>query len=275
MAVETPVGALEISDEQAAVVRLVNVSKRFGEGRRTTMALVNFSLAVAHREFVCVLGASGCGKSTLLKLIAGLQPVSAGTIERSPIVARQGGIGMVFQTPVLLPWRSVLRNVLAPAEVLDLLNGTEATARALIERVGLKGFEKAFPHQLSGGMQQRVSIARALLSDPPLLLMDEPFGALDALTREQMNLDLQRVWMESAKTVILVTHSIEEAAFLGDRIVVMAPRPGRIAEVVDNPLPRPRDLRVMGTPEFAALEDYLRRRVREVSSILEESAYVA
>jgi NitT/TauT family transport system ATP-binding protein len=266
--------AVPTPDARSTVLRLNNVSKRFGESGSSTLALLGFSLDVFEGEFICVLGASGCGKSTLLKLIAGLQPASVGTIERSPIVARQGGIGMVFQSPVLLPWRSVLRNVMAPAEVLDLPKGSRETALTLIDRVGLKGFERAFPHQLSGGMQQRVSIARALLSDPPLLLMDEPFGALDALTREQMNLDLQQVWSETGKTVILVTHSIEEAAFLGDRIVVMAPRPGRIAEIVDNPLPRPRDLGLMGTPEFAALEDHLRRRVRTVSAMASEPAHV-
>jgi len=170
---------------------------------------------------------------------------------------------MVFQRPVLLPWRSVIGNVKAPAEVLDLPGSAHETARELIRRVGLSGFERSFPHQLSGGMQQRVSIARALLSDPQLLLMDEPFGALDALTREQMNLDLQQVWSQTGKTVVFVTHSIEEAAFLSDRVVVMAPHPGRIAEIVPNPLPRPRDLEIMASPEFAALEDHLRRRVRE------------
>ena len=193
-------------------------------------------------------------------------PVTSGTIERSDVVSARGGIGMVFQRPVLLPWRTVFGNVMAPAEILDLRGNPKATALALIDQVGLSGFEDALPHQLSGGMQQRVSLARALLSDPPLLLMDEPFGALDALTREQMNLDLLDVWSKTEKTVILVTHNIEEAVFLGDRIVVMAPRPGRIAEVVDSPLPRPRSLEMMGTPEFATLSDHVRRRVREVSS---------
>jgi NitT/TauT family transport system ATP-binding protein len=243
------------------VLRLDGVAKRFGEGPGATTAVIDFSLDVTEGEFVCILGASGCGKSTLLKLIANLLLPSAGTIERAEHVARRGGIGMVFQRPVLLPWRTVLGNVLAPAEVLDLPGWPQDTARELIARVGLAGFEQALPHQLSGGMQQRVSIARALLSDPKLLLMDEPFGALDALTREQMNADLLRVWSETGKTVLLVTHSIEEAAFLSDRIVVMAPRPGRIAEIVVNPLPRPRELAVMASPEFAALEGRLRERV--------------
>jgi NitT/TauT family transport system ATP-binding protein len=249
-----------------SVVSLRGVSKSFTSGARSVTALVDFSLEVMPREFVCILGASGCGKSTLLRLIADLIPISAGTIVRDLVVSARGGIGMVFQRPVLLPWRTVLRNVMAPAEVLDLNIDARQTALALIEQVGLAGFEEALPHQLSGGMQQRVSIARALLSNPPLLLMDEPFGALDALTREQMNIDLLDVWAETHKTVILVTHNIEEAVFLGDRIVVMAPRPGRIAEIVANPLPRPRTLSMMGTPEFGMLADHLRQRVRHVSA---------
>jgi NitT/TauT family transport system ATP-binding protein len=258
--------ASPIFTDGAPVVRLANVSKRFGDGPGGTLALLDFSLDIMVREFVCILGASGCGKSTLLRLIAGLTPVTTGRIERAAVVSRRGGIGMVFQRPVLLPWRSVLRNVMAPAEVLDLPDGSRATALDLITRIGLGGFENALPHQLSGGMQQRVSIARALLSDPPLLLMDEPFGALDALTREQMNLDLLRVWSGTGKTVILVTHSIEEAAFLSDRVVVMAPRPGRIAEIVDNRLPRPRALAMMGSPDFGVLTTHLRRRVRDVGA---------
>jgi NitT/TauT family transport system ATP-binding protein len=255
-----------LAGADAPVVRLANVSKRFGDGPSGTLALVDFSLDIVAREFLCILGASGCGKSTLLRLIAGLTKVTTGRIERAAVVARRGGIGMVFQRPVLLPWRSVLRNVLVPAEVLDLPDGSRAAALDLIARIGLGGFEHALPHQLSGGMQQRVSIARALLSDPLLLLMDEPFGALDALTREQMNLDLLRVWSGSGKTVVLVTHSIEEAAFLSDRVVVMAPRPGRIAEIVNNPLPRPRAPAMIGSPDFGELTAHLRRRVRDIGT---------
>jgi len=242
------------------------VGKSFAGGARQVTALIDFSLEVMPREFICILGASGCGKSTLLRLIADLLPVSTGTIVRDPLVSARGGIGMVFQRPALLPWRTVLRNVMAPAEVLDLKIEARQLALALIDQVGLGGFEEALPHQLSGGMQQRVSIARALLSNPPLLLMDEPFGALDALTREQMNLDLLDVWSETHKTVILVTHNIEEAVFLSDRIVVMAPRPGRIAEIVDNPLGRPRTVPMMGAPDFGALSNHLRQRVRQVSA---------
>jgi NitT/TauT family transport system ATP-binding protein len=261
--VAAPVGA---TGDAAPVVSLKDVTKRFGGGPRATTALIGFSLDVWRGEFVCILGASGCGKSTLLKLIADLLSTTTGGIVRDEIVSRRGGIGMVFQSPVLLPWRTVLGNVLAPAEVLELPEGAEDRARELIVRVGLKGFEDAYPHQLSGGMQQRVSIARALLSDPPLLLMDEPFGALDALTREQMNMDLQRVWSETGKTIILVTHSIDEAAFLGDRVVVMAPRPGRISSIVKNPLKRPRDFTMMEGIDFGVLVGNLRRQVREVSA---------
>jgi len=249
-----------------SLVSLRSVTKSFISGSRPLTAIVDFSPEVVPREFVCILGASGCGKSTLLKLIADLIPVTSGTILRDAVVSTRGGIGMVFQRPALLPWRTVLSNVMAPAEVLDLNINARQTAFALIDQVGLAGFEEALPHQLSGGMQQRVSIARALLSNPPLLLMDEPFGALDALTREQMNLDLLDVWSETGKTVIIVTHNIEESVFLGDRIVVMAPRPGRIAEIVDNPLPRPRTLPMMGAPEFGTLSNHLRQRVRYVSA---------
>jgi NitT/TauT family transport system ATP-binding protein len=185
-------------------------------------------------------------------MLASLTEPTDGTIERSPEVERQGGIGMVFQAPVLLPWRNILGNVIAPAEILKL-DKAKATDRAneLLAKVGLAGFENSLPYQLSGGMQQRVSICRALLSDPPLLLMDEPFGALDALTRERMNLELQRVFIEGSKTVVLVTHSIEEAVFLSDRIIAMTPRPGRIGEIIVNELPRPRSVDTYEMPLFS------------------------
>ena len=169
---------------------------------------------------------------------------------------------MVFQSPVLLPWRTVLSNVLAPAEILKLdRRASTVKARELLAQVDLGGFEKALPYQLSGGMQQRVAICRALLSDPPLLLMDEPFGALDALTRERMNLELQRIFGLGQKTVVLVTHSISEAVFLSDRIVTMTPRPGRIAEIIENDLPRPRTLETYDAPQFSEYAGHIRKLI--------------
>jgi NitT/TauT family transport system ATP-binding protein len=201
-------------------------------------------------------------------MVAGLVDPSAGAIRRAAHVGRRGGIGMVFQSPVLLPWRNVLSNVLAPAEILAM-DRTQARRRAaeLIAKVDLVGFERALPYQLSGGMQQRVAICRALLSDPPLLLMDEPFGALDALTRERMNLELQRIFMEGSTTVVLVTHSISEAVFLSDRIVAMTPRPGRIAEVIENELPRPRTVETYDDPRFVEYSGHIRRLIMTGASI--------
>lgn len=205
-------------------------------------------------EFVSVVGPSGCGKSTLLKMVAGLLPITEGnlTLSGRPIVGPQKDVGIVFQSAVLLAWRSVLDNILLQAEMRRMPRA-EAREKALklMKMAGLAGFEQKYPWQLSGGMQQRASICRALLHDPTLLLMDEPFGALDAMTREKMNLELQRIWSESKKTVLLITHSIPEAIFLSDRVIVMSERPGSIAAIYDIDLPRPRSLDIMGTPEFA------------------------
>jgi NitT/TauT family transport system ATP-binding protein len=250
------------------LVDVQGVSKEFLQGQNQVHALDNVSLAIREGEFLAIVGASGCGKTTLLNLVAGLMSPSAGSIVRVPAVDRKGGIGMVFQSPVLLPWRTVLSNVMAPAEILRL-DRTRATAKArdLLGKVDLASFERALPYQLSGGMQQRVAIARALLSDPPLLLMDEPFGALDALTRERMNLELQRIWVEGSKTVILVTHSISEAVFLSDRIVAMTPRPGRIAEIIENHLPRPRTVETYETPAFVELAGHIRKLIMTPESV--------
>ena len=212
-------------------------------------------------EFVSVVGPSGCGKSTLMKMVAGLLPVSGGELLPSgkPVQGPQTNVGIVFQNALLLPWRSVIDNILLQAEIRGLpMAAATQRAQQLIEMAGLQGFEKKFPWQLSGGMQQRVAILRALLHDPPVLLMDEPFGALDAMTRERMNLELQRIWMAAAKTVLLITHSIPEAIFLSDRVFVMTERPGRIDAVYDIKLPRPRSLDVMGNEAFAALARTLR-----------------
>jgi NitT/TauT family transport system ATP-binding protein len=224
-------------------------------------AIAEVSLAIASQEFICVVGPSGCGKSTLLRLIAGLETLSSGAIRigGDEVAGPRRDIGLVFQTPVLLPWRTVLKNVLVPAEVLKLERRSALRrAHGLLELVGLQGFGERYPNELSGGMRQRVAIARSLMHDPSILLMDEPFGALDALTREAMNLELLRIWRASAKTVVLVTHSIEEALLLSDRVAVFTPRPGRIRDVVDVPLPRPRSAKTRTDPVFVRLADKLR-----------------
>ena len=222
-------------------------------------ALRDVSLSVRRGELLALVGPSGCGKSTALRIIAGLRPATTGGASvnghqvRGPITA----VGMVFQAPVLLKWRTVRDNVLLPAELSGLdRRRYAARADALLALVGLAEFADRYPRELSGGMQQRASLCRALLLDPPLLLMDEPFGALDAMTRDEMNLELLRVWGESLaerKTIVFVTHSIPEAVFLADRVVVMSPRPGRVTEIVDVPLPRPRTPATRARPEFGAL----------------------
>lgn len=243
-----------------SILRLSGVNQRFSQRRKEIVALDGIDLEVRQGEFVVIVGASGCGKSTLLKLIAGLLDPTSGSITRGPALQTDRGIGMVFQRPVLLPWRSVMRNVLLPSELVDIASA-RATAADLIEQTGLQGFENAYPHQLSGGMQQRVAICRALLTDPALLLMDEPFGALDAITRERLNLQLQDLWARTNKTVILVTHSIEEAIFLADRIVVMSPRPGQIRDVIVNDLARPRGTSTFTSPQFAKLSVNIRSMI--------------
>jgi len=225
-------------------------------------ALRGIDMAVERGEFIAVVGPSGCGKSTLLKIFAGLLTKSEGevSLRGTPIAGPRRDIGVVFQDAVMLPWRTVLDNALLPADVQDLDRATYLPrALALLDLVGLKGFEGKYPFELSGGMQQRVAITRALVHDPAVLLMDEPFGALDAMTREQMNLELQRIWQESRKTVLFITHSIPEAVFLGDRVVVMTPRPGRIAEVIEVDHPRPRALEIMATPEFGRRTTHIRQ----------------
>ena len=260
----SPPGSTSPSEANPTIVRIRGLSKEFRQRGRPVLALDNIDLTIRRGEFVTIVGASGCGKTTLLNMVAGLIDPTDGSITRSPEVDRQGGIGMVFQSPVLLPWRNVLGNVLAPAEILRI-DGAVARQRAtdLLAKTGLASFENALPYQLSGGMQQRVSICRALLSDPPLLLMDEPFGALDSLTRERMNLELQRVFIEGSKTVMLVTHSIEEAVFLSDRIVAMTPRPGRIGAIIENHLPRPRSVVTYDLPLFTEYCGQIRKLIME------------
>jgi NitT/TauT family transport system ATP-binding protein len=251
-AVESPV----LSREMIAVRRLY---KRFGRAASPIIALSDIDFAVNEGELVVVVGPSGCGKSTLLRILAGLMPPSQGEayLHGSLITGPRRDIGVVFQAPVLFPWRSVLGNVLLPVDVQRLgRDRLRARAMDLLALVGLEGFEHRYPWELSGGMQQRVALVRALIHDPALLLMDEPFGALDAMTRESMNQELQRIWMERRKTILFITHSISEAVYLADRVLVMTPRPGRIADELVIDLPRPRGLEVMNTPAFGA---YVRR----------------
>ncbi|MBI3127403.1 MAG: ABC transporter ATP-binding protein [Candidatus Tectomicrobia bacterium] len=228
-------------------------------------ALEGVSLEAQDGEFISVLGPSGCGKSTLMKALAGLLPPRRGSIRVNgrPVSGPSPGVGIVFQNAVLMSWRSVLDNIMLQAEVRGLDRRLHLErARGLIRLVGIEGFEQHYPFQLSGGMQQRVSLCRALIHDPPLLLMDEPFGALDALTRESMNLELQRIWLDRRKTVLFITHSISEAVFLADRVVVLSKRPGRIRAVHEVGLPRPRGLETMESPEFVRLVGELRRELQ-------------
>ena len=244
-----------------SLIQAKEVTKVYQTKDGLVESLKPLSFSIQAGEFVSVVGPSGCGKSTLLKMVAGLLPITSGTLtlDGQPINGPQKDVGIVFQSAVLLAWRTVFENIMLQAEMRHMPK-EEATAKAmqLIEMAGLKGFEGKYPRQLSGGMQQRASICRALLHDPPLLLMDEPFGALDAMTREKMNLELQRIWMESKKTVLLITHSIPEAIFLSDRVIVMSERPGTIAAIYDIDLPRPRNLDVMGSPEFASYAKSIR-----------------
>ncbi len=249
------------SASAGTMIRARGLAKSYWTAEGAVESLKPLEFDIRDGEFVSVVGPSGCGKSTLLKLIAGLLPATSGSIEVAgkPVDGPPAGVGIVFQSHVLLPWRTVLRNIMLQVEVRGLARDKGmARARDLIAMVGLSGFENKFPWQLSGGMQQRASICRALVHDPAILLMDEPFGALDAMTREKMNLDLQRIWAAAGKTVLLITHSIPESIFLSDRVLVMSERPGSIAAIYDVALPRPRTLAVMGSPEFAALAQTIR-----------------
>ena len=260
-------------DPQAAppALRLAGLRMRHAVRRGAPiLALDGIELTVARGEFVALLGPSGCGKTTLLKILAGLERGYEGCAELAgrPIVAPSQAVGVVFQEPTLLPWRTVLANVLLPAELAGLQRDRD-TARALelMRLVGLQGFEHKYPKELSGGMRQRAGICRALLRDPQLLLMDEPFGALDAMTREFLNVELQRIWLGSGKTVVFVTHSIAEAVFLADRVVVMSARPGRIAEVVPVALPRPRRLADLAHEQAGELLERIRGHFSAASTL--------
>jgi len=237
------------------LIRFERVTKFYGDDEKRVHVVDDVSFTARRGEFISILGPSGCGKSTMMMLTSGLIPVSSGMIEidGTRVTRPYTDLGIVFQQDLLMDWRRVLGNILVQAEFRGLgAKEYEKRARELLQLVGLAGCEDKYPFELSGGMRQRVAICRALLHNPRLLLMDEPFGALDALTRDQMNLDLQRIWYGNKKTVLFVTHSISEAVFLGDRVFVMAPAPTRIREEIEIELPRPRSLEVRETPEFAA-----------------------
>ena len=242
-------------------VAIQALAKTYKSKRGDVTALARVDLSLRRGEFVSLLGPSGCGKSTLLKIVSGVEAPTAGEVQigGKKLVGTPDGLGMVFQRDVLLDWRSILDNVLLPVEFLNLRRA-DYTQRAmdLLKLFGLGDFADRHPWELSGGMRQRASICRALLIDPELLLMDEPFGALDALTRDELNIELQRTWLQTGKTVLFVTHSIAEAIFLSDRVVVMAARPGRVVEVIDVDFPRPRTLDVREEPEFGRLARHIR-----------------
>jgi len=244
-------------------IALRGVSKRYMTASGDAVdALGEIDLDIAAGEFVSIVGPSGCGKSTMLMLVSGLIPATTGTITvgGTPVKGAVGRAGIVFQRDVLLDWRTVLGNVMLPVEIKKLDRELSLKkARDLLRSVGLAEFEEKYPAELSGGMRQRVAICRALVQDPGLLLMDEPFGALDALTREQMNLDLQRIWLRDRNTVIFITHSIEEAVLLADRVVVMTSRPGRVADILTVDLPRPRGAHTRSEKAFVDCVERIRR----------------
>uniref|UniRef100_A0A7C3HJ38 ABC transporter ATP-binding protein n=2 Tax=Meiothermus ruber TaxID=277 RepID=A0A7C3HJ38_MEIRU len=249
----------------AAIVSVRDVSMVFPNG---TVALKDANLEIAQGEFISLIGPSGCGKTTLLRLLADLIQPSSGTIrigDKSPEEARKArAYGYVFQAPTLMEWRNVLSNVMLPLEVMNFpVQERRARAERMLALVGLEKFARHYPWQLSGGMQQRVSIARALAFDPQLLFMDEPFGALDEITRENLNLELLRLWRETGKTIIFVTHSIPEAVFLSTRIVVMTPRPGKIETVIPVDLPQPRTFETRETTRFFELATAVREALRK------------
>jgi NitT/TauT family transport system ATP-binding protein len=257
------------ADEAADThVAVKGVDKTYSLPKGGTVAAVRqIDLNIGRGEFVSIVGPSGCGKSTLLKCIAGIAAINAGSIavDGTEVSAPPDHMAIVFQRDILLDWRSVLDNILLPIEFRGHRKA-EWTGKAseLLTLIGLQGFEQRHPWELSGGQRQRVAICRALIQDPRLLLMDEPFGALDALTRDDLNLELQRLWLASKKTVLFITHSISEAVLLSDRVVVMAANPGRIVETITIDIPRPRTLDSRETPEFGRYAKHIRKRFEEL-----------
>jgi len=253
-------GRLAVEIRQASVV--------YQTADTPVHALADIDLDIREGEFVSLIGPSGCGKTTLMRVIADLEPISAGQVRVNGVSPHEARLarayGYVFQAPALFPWRTVLANVTLP---LQIQGRTKADSKVIalehLERVGLKGFENKYPWQLSGGMQQRVSIARALSFEPKILMMDEPFGALDEITRDRLNEQLQQLWQRERRTVVFVTHSIAEAVYLSTKIVVMSPRPGRIVKVIDSPLPNERHLGLRDTPEFVAVAHEVREALAD------------
>ena len=256
--------------DSRALIAVLALGKSYDARPTPVVALHDIDFAVSAGAFVAVVGPSGCGKSTLLRILAGLAPASSGlaTLDGTAITGPRRDIGVVFQQPVLFPWRTVLGNVMLPVDVQHLGRAAaRARAMALLAMVGLHGFEERLPRELSGGMQQRVALVRALIHEPSLLLMDEPFGALDAMTRETMNLELQRIWMERRKTVLFITHSVAEAVFLADQVLVMSPRPGRIIDRLAIDFPRPRGLEIVNTPQFGTHVTRIRRALNAAGGL--------
>jgi NitT/TauT family transport system ATP-binding protein len=251
-----PVSDLRCSDK---LIKISGLEKRyFARQGGAVNALEGVTLDIAKGELISIVGPSGCGKSSLMRLIAGLEAPTSGsvTVGGTPVKGTRNDIGIVFQQATLLPWQTVLDNVLLPARAQRI--DCRERALHLLELVGLRDFANRYPFELSGGMQQRAAICRALVCNPKVLLMDEPFGALDAMTREQMNVELLRIQSEERNTIVFITHSIPEAVFLGDRVVVMTPRPGRIERIIDIDLPKPRNMATMGAARFGVLTSEIR-----------------
>ena len=261
--------AVSATAQRLTTMSVRHVSKHYKTGTGTVHALENLSLEIPQGEFLCILGPSGCGKSTLLWGMSGLHDVTSGEVllNGTPVTGPRSEIGMIFQDANLLPWRNLWQNIQFPFEIKKIDSRPyEGRIQGLLQEVGLAGFEKKMPRELSGGMQQRASIVRCLSYDPDVILMDEPFGALDAFTRDEMNLLIQKIWMETGKTIIFVTHNVSEAIFLADRVVVLTPRPGRLAHIFPIDLPRPRTIDMTFEPDFIHV-------VKEIKNTIETGRY--